>query len=1170
MTQFHKFQGLLFAFLLFNFAVSAQTPANDNCANAQFIYLDETGNTCISSSNLFASGDGYSNACDAAAQIPLPPGGHEVWFTYIATGPVNTITVSPIGGSGIQKASITVSNGNCAVGGTNVCNTATNPGDPTSAAFSTGTGTQIWFSVTSLIADGDFLLCVNSTTGFISPGTTCNSAVNICNKVDFSSPGSIVNSSSVSPSCFTTPTKRELWYKFTVGTSGPLEFSGFPNNIGGFRWALYDITGGGCPGTEVSCNNVYDPLQPFGLSSSVANCSSSPYCPPVNVVAGNTYALMVDDTSQSGSGFDFSWGPSVKLLPTADFSVDSTLACGSLTLNFTNLSTYNNSTSYVLDYGDATPAYTGTGASFTLPQHTYGPGSYIVKLTLTQAGSCSHTFSRQIIVNPKPAATFTMSTDSACYDGSNPVSVDFTSSLSSFTAAYNWGYPGNTGILGTGIGQNTVFWSSAGVIPITLSVTENGCASDTTRDTLRIFSNPSATFAIADSGCTATPVNVQYTGGAVSSATYAWTYGGGTVTNSTNQSFDVAWNTPGKYGITLAVLENGCLSFPYTDSIQIFQTPSITVTPPSNVCQDDTLTVVSIATSATTGLTYTWDFGTSTLISGTPASGGSADFTWPTAGQTYWKATAVSIEGCSSNTDSVPMTVRPKPTSTFTIADDQLCGNDSTTLTFTGSILSAGPTYTWNFGGGIANGAAAGPKTVHYTAAGTYPIYLVTADNYCVSDTTRDTITVANYPIADAGVDSTICSNISLTIGTIPTVGYTYSWSPSNFLFGSTIANPQVVIPNFGTTDTLVRYIVATTEGFCTSKDTVLVTVKPYQLAYFTPPPSQCFEGNAFDFKPQYAVVPGATYTWSFGANGTPDSAFIAQPQNITFSAPGWQTISFYTTTGNCPSDAYTDSVYVKANPVVTIDATPQAGCPPLDVTFSNLSPALAGSSILWDFGNGDTSTTNDPLYTYQVAGNFNPSLTITSADTCSTTANLSGTIDVSPIPDATFLATPRTVTTLNPIITFEAVFPATTCYFDFGDGTGDSSCFSQHAYQDTGMFVVNFYAINAGGCIDSAQITVEVQDMYVLNIPSAFTPNNDLINDKFQYSAQGVRSFEMQVFNRRGQIVWETTKTDDSWNGDYLDSNAECPSGVYVYRVRTKDVNNKKHEVTGRITIVR
>ena len=117
---------------------------------------------------------------------------------------------------------------------------------------------------------------------------------------------------------------------------------------------------------------------------------------------------------------------------------------------------------------------------------------------------------------------------------------------------------------------------------------------------------------------------------------------------------------------------------------------------------------------------------------------------------------------------------------------------------------------------------------------------------------------------------------------------------------------------------------------------------------------------------------------------------------------------------------------------------------------------------------------------------------------------------------------------------------------------------------------MVTFYAINAGGCIDSAQITVDVQDMYVLNIPSAFTPNKDLINDVFQFSAQGVKSFEMQIFNRRGQVVWETTKTEDSWNGDYLDTGNECPTGVYVYHVKTKDVNNKKHESSGHITIIR
>lgn len=77
-------------------------------------------------------------------------------------------------------------NGNCAGGGTpNVCNTALTNVDPASIAFTSFAGTQIWFYVTSLETNGEFLVCVSSTNGFINPGIDCNSATALCNTYDF-------------------------------------------------------------------------------------------------------------------------------------------------------------------------------------------------------------------------------------------------------------------------------------------------------------------------------------------------------------------------------------------------------------------------------------------------------------------------------------------------------------------------------------------------------------------------------------------------------------------------------------------------------------------------------------------------------------------------------------------------------------------------------------------------------------------------------------------------------------------------------------------------------------------------------------------------------------------------------------------------------------------------
>jgi len=341
-------------------------------------------------------------------------------------------------------------------------------------------------------------------------------------------------------------------------------------------------------------------------------------------------------------------------------------------------------------------------------------------------------------------------------------------------------------------------------------------------------------------------------------------------------------------------------------------------------------------------------------------------------------------------------------------------------------------------------------------------------------------------------------------------------------------------------------------------------------LALFNRPGPQCETGNSYNFSPSNAIVTGALFNWNFGANSSTPTANSSSVSNVSFNTAGWQVITLSTSTPGCLADLYTDSVFIKTNPQVVLGSDVIGGCPPVVVNFSNNSPALPGSSLEWSFGDGSTSTTANPTYTYSMAGSYQPTLTITSADTCSITQNLATTINVTTLPNAAFSANPLAVTSISPLITFTAVAPGSSCYYDFGDGSVDSSCYTQHIYQDTGVFIVKFVTINAGGCADSSFITVEVKDIYNLTLPNAFSPNNDGLNDVYQVFSKGIRNFELWVYNRRGQIVWTTTNPDEVWNGKYLNQYEDCPSGVYVYRVRTKDVNNKKHEETGDITIIR
>ena len=98
----------------------------------------------------------------------------------------------------------------------------------------------------------------------------------------------------------------------------------------------------------------------------------------------------------------------------------------------------------------------------------------------------------------------------------------------------------------------------------------------------------------------------------------------------------------------------------------------------------------------------------------------------------------------------------------------------------------------------------------------------------------------------------------------------------------------------------------------------------------------------------------------------------------------------------------------------------------------------------------------------------------------------------------------------------------------------------------------------------------MRVTPNYSLYIPNAFTPNNDQINDRLSIYSEGVDEFNIKVYNRRGQIVYESSNTNESWNGKFLNDGEECMSGVYVYESLIKDFNRKKHNLKGQIYLLK
>ncbi|SCX17224.1 PKD domain-containing protein, partial [Flavobacterium saliperosum] len=708
--------------LLVSFGTWAQTPSNDVCSNALAVALPASGSICFNSSNTNATSDGIIT-CDTAGP------GNEVWFTFIATNANNSVTVTPNGASPLSNVVVTLIASGCGSGTYDMCNSGTGTNAVTST-LGLVPGTQVWVSVESNGAStGDFQVCINSTPPAASPGNTCSAASNVCDKSSMSYPDlSGFSASGVQPACFAAPVRKDVWVKFTVGVTGTLEFLGTPIAADEYDWALYDVTSG-CLGTLVSCNYNYASAGPFscGIPGStfgmLATTTGEP-CPaefnaPITVTAGRTYALLIDNYSQTNNGFTLDWGGTFQMGTTANFTATPASSCSvPLVVTITNSSV--GASSYLWNFGDGT-----TSTSPNPGTHTYtSTGDYLISLVVTGNG-CTSVMSKRINLNAGPVIVVNPSSATICAGDS--VNLNGVLSLGTpyndrlFSNNVNTAIPNNnaTGLTNaltsTGMVNTTLTTGSVqsicftinhtdhsdigrGPVPTAVQITVNGntynftplplpvvsgtatyCFPQTVLDAINAAggnANTTWTLKVADNrgggGGTGSLVSWAVTLRDFNSITgYSWSPTTNMV-NSTTLSPTVSPTTNTTYTLTATDLF-GC-STTYNVPITIGSLPTLTLTSLAGttnqvVCVNNPISTITYAvgggaTGASvsglpTGVTGSYSAGVFT-ISGTPTVAGTFNYTVTTSGGCTPAATATGT--ITVNSSVVPTTGFSYPT----------------------------------------------------------------------------------------------------------------------------------------------------------------------------------------------------------------------------------------------------------------------------------------------------------------------------------------------------------------------------------------------------------------------------------------------------------------------------------------------------------------------------
>jgi gliding motility-associated-like protein len=140
-----------------------------------------------------------------------------------------------------------------------------------------------------------------------------------------------------------------------------------------------------------------------------------------------------------------------------------------------------------------------------------------------------------------------------------------------------------------------------------------------------------------------------------------------------------------------------------------------------------------------------------------------------------------------------------------------------------------------------------------------------------------------------------------------------------------------------------------------------------------------------------------------------------------------------------------------------------------------------------------------------------------------------------------------------------------------FGDGFNSSAPNPVHQFNEAGTYNATLWAFNSyNACPTNYSLTYVILPNGSIYIPTAFSPNNDGINDFFEIRGEGIQSFECEIFNRWGVLIHKMNRQNDTWDGREMNSGKEVQEGAYTYQLKALLNDGNRIDRGGTITIIR
>jgi len=473
--------------------------------------------------------------------------------------------------------------------------------------------------------------------------------------------------------------------------------------------------------------------------------------------------------------------------------------------------------------------------------------------------------------------------------------------------------------------------------------------------------------------------------------------------------------------------------------------------------------------------------------------------------------------------------------------------------------------WSWNFGDGTVS---SDENPAHlYATEGLYTVELIVVSNYDCEATITIDILMTNG-LAYLTGDTTICQNGTVELEASSSDGslHSYEWS----IPGSDNSASQTLE---GLTEDYWVYVTAENVAGCISPmDSILITVLDPITLEISPFDTVCI-GDLAVVEVLSAGGRG-DYTYEWTANGIP----LADNTALMNKNPLITTEYCVTVEDGCETTpvAICTQVYVPERPSLTSDTT--EGCVPVAIVFTDLTgPDASLNASTWHI-NEEVLFGNPVTYLFEEAGTYNVKLNVLSPEGCVSSTEVTSYITIHPLPTPNLYITPNPTTYFNTVVKAVNISPNYTSSFSWSTpGATTTEAFSDSLIEIyypeliSNNYTVSLIETTEFGCVDSAQEILIINNDQIIYAPSAFTPDGDGLNQMWGIYIEGIDiyDFHLTLFNRWGEMIWESYNPDGLWDGTY--GGTVVQDGVYVWVIQAKDKENDKvYEFKGFVTVLR